>query len=441
MLEKSGRFSGAFSSDSEPDSPSQPSERIPRSSVCSSDFSTSLGFVTPPSTMDTDYESRMAALEAQFAEFRLAHESANRVSSQDMAELKQMLQGLRPNADAGTSHPLSAPDQQSVPLVIPETRDPPRSRLKASPPSEFDGDRKFGRHFVNQCRLYMSLSPDLFPNDQIRIAWVLSFMKSGRAAAFAARVLRWESDNPGSSRFRDWSTFEATLKSEFCELYEDVHARNRLETSDYHQGRRTVDEYIDEFDDLVDRAGYSLSTDGSNVMRFRRGLSPEIQDCIAELGATRPAETDLKGWYYQARLFAQHREANAAFKSGSRNASSASRSAPSLPKRTTTTPVFAPPPPPHPAPKPLSQGVPMDVDAARQRSLTPKVCFRCQQEGHVRAQCPRRFDVRALDSGRASALAAALAAGRTAEEVIAEWEDEDLESESDAQQGFPVGSE
>ena len=84
----------------------------------------------------------------------------------------------------------------------------------------------------------------------------------------------------------------------------------------------------------------------------------------------------------------------------------------------------------------------MDVDAARQRASTPKVCFRCQQEGHVRAQCPRRFDVRALDSSRISALAEALAAGRTAEEVVSEWEDEDLASETpDAPQGFPGGSD
>jgi len=41
-----------------------------------------------------------------------------------------------------------------------------------------------------------------------------------------------------------------------------------------------VDDYIDEFSELVDEAGY---TDGlSIVMKFRKGLDRDIQDRIAE---------------------------------------------------------------------------------------------------------------------------------------------------------------
>jgi len=42
-----------------------------------------------------------------------------------------------------------------------------------------------------------------------------------------------------------------------------------------------VDDYIDEFSELVDEAGY---TDGlSIVMKFRKGLDRNIQDRIAEM--------------------------------------------------------------------------------------------------------------------------------------------------------------
>ena len=52
-----------------------------------------------------------------------------------------------------------------------------------------------------------------------------------------------------------------------------------LETSKYHQGSRSVNEYVDEFRELVDHAEY---TEGMNiVLKFRHGLSPIIQNYIA----------------------------------------------------------------------------------------------------------------------------------------------------------------
>jgi len=62
-----------------------------------------------------------------------------------------------------------------------------------------------------------------------------------------------------------------------------------------------VDDYIDEFSELVEEAGY---VDGlSIVMKFRRGLDRDIQDRIAELVQGRPEDDDLDGWYSAARMF------------------------------------------------------------------------------------------------------------------------------------------
>ena len=53
-------------------------------------------------------------------------------------------------------------------------------------------------------------------------------------------------------------------------------ALTKLESRDYHQGKKAVDDYIDEFSELVDEAGY---VDGlSIVMKFRKGLDRDIQD-------------------------------------------------------------------------------------------------------------------------------------------------------------------
>ncbi len=40
----------------------------------------------------------------------------------------------------------------------------------------------------------------------------------------------------------------------------------------------------------------------------------------------------------------------------------------------------------------------MDIDANRRRGQIPPTCFRCGKSGHLRKDCPQRFDIRLLDS-------------------------------------------
>ena len=52
------------------------------------------------------------------------------------------------------------------------------AKVKPAMPADFDGDREKGRAFFNTCCVYFTVVGDLFPNDQSRIHWVLSFFKS-----------------------------------------------------------------------------------------------------------------------------------------------------------------------------------------------------------------------------------------------------------------------
>jgi hypothetical protein len=72
-----------------------------------------------------------------------------------------------------------------------------------------------------------------------------------------------------------------------------------------------VDDYIDEFSELIDEAGYTDSL--SIIMKFRRGLDRDIQDQIAELVQGRLEDDDPEGWYSAARMFNTNRTANQAF--------------------------------------------------------------------------------------------------------------------------------
>ena len=90
-------------------------------------------------------------------------------------------------------------------------------------------------------------------------------------------------------------------------------AINKLESTTYYQKSQTVDDYLDEFMELVAEAGY---TDPKVVVvKFRKGLDPQIQNTIATMAYGRPSDTSPENWYEAAKNVDQNCVANKAFKS------------------------------------------------------------------------------------------------------------------------------
>jgi hypothetical protein len=299
------------------------------------------------------------------------------------------------------TRPSSPPKRDTPSPSSPPSPGPRRTLTGRGPapalPSEFDGDRTKGMAFLRSCQTYFRLCPDSFSDDQMKILWALSYLKSGRAAKWAARVFRWEEDNRGFHKFLDWDNFHDEFKAEFCPANTDIAAINRLESVAYFQNRRSVDEYLDEFMDLISEAGY---TDNKTiVVKFRRGLDPRIQDAIATMTSGRPSDQVPSKWYEAARRLDQNRATNEAFRSSYRTPSAVpSQSQPRQTASGLLRPVpnaFRPAVHAHVNPSP-GNPVPMDVDAARKKASTPITCYRCGQPGHKSSDCALRFDVRAL---------------------------------------------
>jgi len=299
------------------------------------------------------------------------------------------------NNNATTPDP-PVPKRQEV--LTPSAESPRTRTARPATPPDFDGDRAKGLAFLNACQTYIRLCPKEFNDEQTKIVWAMSYMKSGRAQKWTARVFRWEQlpENSTSDRFLDWDDFRREFKKEFTPAHVDSLAINRLESAAYYQKSRSLDDYVDEFQDLIADAGY---TDPKTiVVKFRRGLNSHIQNAVATMASGRPSDTNPEEWYSMARIVDENRATNEAFQSASRGPAPTVRSttfsmaaipparslAPAIPQRHA-----------HTVPTP-GNPVPMDVDAIRKRSTLPPGCFRCGEPGHFSRNCPKPIDVRTL---------------------------------------------
>ena len=54
----------------------------------------------------------------------------------------------------------------------------------------------------------------------------------------------------------DWEDFQNEFQKEFCPSYTDTATINKLESTAYFQWSHSVDDYLDEFQDLILEARY-----------------------------------------------------------------------------------------------------------------------------------------------------------------------------------------
>lgn len=205
----------------------------------------------------------------------------------DFADQQDLLRNIRQVLLNLTQHIPPPVPPPVTPTPTPHVHTASGPSLKPASPNEFNSACNKGRAFLNSCELYMHLVLCQFADDAMRIGWMLSFMKQGWASLFANRTLRYQVKH-NVLPYADWAAFRSEFTDAFCLRNEGQNALTRLETEDFHQGCRSVDEYTDEFRDLIELAGY---TDGLViVMKYHRGLAPEIQSQVTTMTTGRPAE-------------------------------------------------------------------------------------------------------------------------------------------------------
>ena len=64
-------------------------------------------------------------------------------------------------------------------------------------------------------------------------------------------------ENEGCSKFADWEDFQDEFRKEFTPAHTDSLVINHLESTTYYQKSHSLDDYIDEFQDLITDSGYT----------------------------------------------------------------------------------------------------------------------------------------------------------------------------------------
>ena len=103
---------------------------------------------------------------------------------------------------------------------------------------------------MNSCMLYQSLCTAVFHNDQAKIHWVLSYMKSDHTTTFADHSI-WYETKHGALCYMTWEAFHELFIKTFCPENESTHALRCLESDCYFQSKQTVDAYVDKFEDFI----------------------------------------------------------------------------------------------------------------------------------------------------------------------------------------------
>ncbi|HEX9430181.1 MAG TPA: hypothetical protein VF944_07355, partial [Candidatus Bathyarchaeia archaeon] len=264
---------------------------------------------------------RVLALENSFDDMRSRHEATHEL-------LQSLIDRLGPAQAQNAQSPVRRP-----PSTTTSSAGRKHLSLKPALPPDFSGDRSTGKVFLTSCRTYIRLCPEAFEDDETKIVWAMSYMKSGRANRWATREFESETKS-GHLRFIDWIDFKEEFQKDFLPLDAEAAAMNTLETSTYFQGKCLVDDYLDAFRDLIKDSGY---TDPKTiVVKFRRGLDRRISAALAGMATGRPSDTDPNAWFRLAVQLDQNCAADEAFQASHKLAHVSSTSNPSNPSKTSS---------------------------------------------------------------------------------------------------------
>ena len=185
---------------------------------------------------------------------------------------------------------LTVPSQQARSTMAAATQN---NEIKMSAPAEFSGERTKTEEFIADCILIFGANPTRFDTDEKKIAYALSYIKSGTGGSWK---LNWIKEHTNSTTgvvaHGAWNTFKDAFLKQFQEP--NYEARNRQALSMISQGNKSAADYAQKFQLVAGRSG--INDDNALSTLFLNGLNaPLIQKIyMGDLPTT------LQEWYDKA---------------------------------------------------------------------------------------------------------------------------------------------
>ncbi|KAG6899886.1 hypothetical protein C0995_004762 [Termitomyces sp. Mi166 len=166
--------------------------------------------------LETQMQLTQSSLTHHTTELSTLHQTTDFISQSLQALLERLSPNSDPPAAVEPAPPATAPAPGAPGTLRPQIPHP-------ALPDAYNGARSGGEPFLQSCLTYIHFSRDAFDSDTLKIAWMLSYMKTEHASTYALWVFCCSGDpaKTAALMLHDWEQ--------------------------YGQGKRTLDEYIDLF--------------------------------------------------------------------------------------------------------------------------------------------------------------------------------------------------
>ena len=259
------------------------------------------------------------------------------------------------------------------------------AEIRIGRPKEFRGDtdKSYARRFIASCQDYIDLNSTIYDTDKKKIIFTTSFMLEGPAGQWAIN-LSDAAAAPGGT-YGTWTDFKSNFKSKF--ITQDDKAGAIQELSTMKQGTKTADEFNNEFQSAVARAGvtefavlkgyYENAINRPLLLKiYSKGEAPDSIDAYYK------AASNHDNLYRRLQAIAssegnRERKPNQGFNR--------------FKQRTTTTSVTTTA---TPTPGQQIPGPPKLTPEERARCIAQGLCLACRKPGHFANNCPNRNNFR-----------------------------------------------
>ena len=131
-------------------------------------------------------------------------------------------------------------------------------------PTPFSGDQTKIKAFIQECLVYIDMNKEVYTMDKLKIGFVLSYMNKKEARDWRELYLE-NIEDPATGKLV-YPTFSAFL-TEVCKAFQSADrvqdALCKLEN--LKQGKKTAEQVVTEFKQLVGQAGLTTRTTSDNI--------------------------------------------------------------------------------------------------------------------------------------------------------------------------------